>query len=144
MYLIKRTTFIISTALIMLVAMSSPVEALGNECGFDAWDGNEDDSITNEEFHTALDEEGYFDEWDADGDDYLSEDEWNEGTDEYFTDYDQNDVGDFSEWDADNNNELSEEEFNNQVFETADADNNDELGEDEWDAFDAEEDGLFC
>ena len=102
---------------------------------FDAWDADEDGSLSEEEFYNTT-----FGNTDADDDDGITEEEWNAGYAGMYGGYVEE--GDFSTFDADGDGVLNSDEWNQGFTETEwygtyDADDDSLVTDTEWDA------GLF-
>jgi hypothetical protein len=121
---------------------------------YDAWDANNDDYLSKDEFCAGIMREGVFDKWDFNNDNvlepeeygnsifeiwdennsgYLEEAEWYEYSDSWF---DRN--YNFSEWDTNDDGIVSRSEF------TEELDENDVLDTWNWDDDDGLDETEFC
>lgn len=97
-----------STALAFALIGGATAYAAGDN-GYNAWNTDDAEGLTYEEWDAGFNDEEQFDAWDADGDGLLDEDEFNEGV---FSSYDdnENDTLDEPEY-GDYNDDLGDEGF---------------------------------
>lgn len=132
----KKRNLIFNAFLALLIfGISSRSQGGEGEKLFKAFNQDENDYLSDQEFHNALAEMGYFEAWNEDNDQSLSEDEWSAGVNEYLGGYQVSTVEKFGEWDLNGDNKISVEEFREGLFEVVDTDDNSQISESEFTKF---------
>lgn len=121
-----RLTLVVAGSLILAGCQEPAAE-------FDFWDTNGDGYISTEEFASKWNGMDYYADWDENDDNLLDRQEWQTRLDEYYYDWDNDQLSAFNDWDQDGNDILTPAELGRGTFSYWDENQDGKVSAEEYD-----------
>lgn len=99
---------------------------------FSSWDSNEDGVISRQEFQSQWNGVEYYGDWDENHDNQLDRQEWQTRLDEYYYDWDNDQLSVFNEWDQNGDQILTAAELGSGTFNYWDSNSDGEVSPKEF------------